>query len=148
MSVPLDRLYNFIHDLCNHDIIIYRFYPHGSKKISDCKPLLTMSLPKVQEYTSMRMVCHDQEPLNLSFYNYDLTRVMHRLVQEKILPYDKVLLLHSEKNSNVLEHFEHDDAIGVYWWSHAIIARDWFRYATVDLMLDAVHKIKYDFLIK
>ena len=147
MSVPLDRLYNFIHDLCNHDIIIYRFYPHGSKKITDCRPLLTMNLAKVQEYTSMRMVCHDQEPLNLSFYNYGLTRVMHRLVQKKILLYDKVLLLHSEKNSNVLEHFEHDDAIGVYWWSHAIIARDWFRYATVDLMLNNFHKIKYDFLV-
>ena len=31
MTVPLDRLYNYLESLSDHDIIIYRFYPHGSK---------------------------------------------------------------------------------------------------------------------
>lgn len=40
MSVPLDRLYNYVDGLCNHDILIYRFFRHGSKKlegdVKDC----------------------------------------------------------------------------------------------------------------
>jgi len=48
---------------------------------------------------------------------------------------DKWLLCHSEKNSMELAKYENIDAIGVYWWSHAIIARDWYRFAQVDKKL-------------
>ena len=43
MSVPLDRLYNFLHDVVDHDITIYRFWPHGSKKLEDLVSLLPHS---------------------------------------------------------------------------------------------------------
>jgi hypothetical protein len=39
------------------------------------------------------------------------------------------MLLHSEKKSLHVELFQKNDVIPVYYWSHAIIARDWFRYA-------------------
>jgi hypothetical protein len=143
MSVPLDRLYNFIHDLCDHDIIIYRFYPHGSKNMSNCSPLL----PRFQKFDGMYMVCHDQEPLTLELYNISLPRKIHTLIRQQFFLYDKVLLLHSEQNSYPLTVFEQDDAIGVYWWSHAVIARDWFRYAEVDPALPCTSSPKYDFLI-
>jgi hypothetical protein len=39
------------------------------------------------------------------------------------------MLLHSEKNSLHVELFQDNDVIPVYYWSHAVIARDWFRYA-------------------
>jgi hypothetical protein len=48
---------------------------------------------------------------------------------------DHWLLCHSEKNSSQLSKYETIDAIGVYWWSHAMISRDWYRYAKVDQML-------------
>ena len=39
MSIPLDRLYHYIENIAeeiySNPIIIYRFYPHGSKKHED-----------------------------------------------------------------------------------------------------------------
>jgi hypothetical protein len=44
--------------------------------------------------------------------------------------FSKNLLLHSEKRSENLIKYESDnELILVYYWSHAVIARDWFRYA-------------------
>jgi hypothetical protein len=42
-------------------------------------------------------------------------------------------LLHSELNSPELEKYERTGKYaGAYWWSHAMIARDWYRYAEHD----------------
>ena len=57
-----------------------------------------------------------------------------------------VLLTHSEQRSTNLKKYEDIDFIGVYWWCHALIARDWFRYAEHDLLLN-VRTPKKDFLI-
>ena len=48
---------------------------------------------------------------------------------------DRWLLCHSEKNSSEVLKYEAIDAVGIYWWSHAMIARDWYRYASVDNQL-------------
>ena len=49
--------------------------------------------------------------------------------------YDKWLLCHSEINSQNLIKYQSIGAVGVYWWSHAMIARDWYRFALVDKKL-------------
>lgn len=143
MSVPLDRLYDYLHSVCNHDILIYRFYPHGSRNLEDCKPV-NDSLRGLKSFgdllKSKILVCHDQEPLN-----FDL---LYRPVNIQIPPntqrnpfrgciisydyfnvYDKVMLCHSELNSPEVEKFRQHGCIDVYYWAHAVIARDWFRYA-------------------
>lgn len=48
---------------------------------------------------------------------------------------DGWLLCHSEKNSVELTKYKSLGAIDVYWWSHAMIARDWYRYAQIDQRL-------------
>ncbi len=62
--------------------------------------------------------------------------------------YDKTLLVHSEKYSESLQQFEAQGFVGVYWWAHAAIAADWYRYARHDLDLrpqfDCIQK---DFLV-
>lgn len=154
MSVPLDRLYNFLHDHCNHDIIIYRWNPHGSRKIGDCTPLTLNSTP-MDQLTHIFMVCHDQEPLDPSIFPKPHPATLIPGVPYSVLhltgiqysAYDRILLLHSEKRSDKLEWFEQDGAIGVYYWSHALIARDWFRYAEVDPKINYDFDFKYDFLI-
>ena len=39
MSIPLDRLYHYIESIAKEirgdDVLIYRFFPHGSKNIND-----------------------------------------------------------------------------------------------------------------
>jgi len=169
MFVPLDVLYNFLDQFINNDTLIYRFYPHGSKKLSDISML--RHYPRLQGWRStlesIPMIMHDQEPLNFDLYdNIDTDEI--RLLLKKTHPVfnnlekyglvdhiinmcsdknlyatvyggfltNKWLLCHSEKNSKELVKYESLDAVGVYWWSHAMIARDWYRYACLDKRLD------------
>ena len=158
MSIPLDRLYNHIDKLsqrfCEDSLVIYRFFPHGSKNLKDLVALKfaldSKNWPEWQ--MSPFMICHDQEPLNYDLYTKDLIK---SYTEEKYINannsehlvdivsnmhlrstiyyptscYDHVMLTHSEKNSKNLAQYENNGFLGVYWWSHAVISRDWFRYA-------------------
>jgi len=171
MSVPLDRVYDFLNNQSGCDTIIYRFMPHGSKKLEDLK-VLTDHPTWVQRMTTPHMICHDQEPLDFNYYTVDdfeqfivngdqkfvksvqdLLRsadLHFRIVDAKMAfnCYDYVLLCHSEKHSDNLELYENAGFIGVYWWAHAVIARDWFRYAEHDPKLAPnIDNIKHDFLV-
>jgi hypothetical protein len=171
MSVPLDRLYNFLHDVCNHrDLIIYGFFPHGSRKLEDLIALNWKDQDWFTRMTNTYMIFHDQELLIYDLYSAEdfkhLTdhRFAHHSSEElKMLiasmhlrscvvapigVYDQVLLCHSEKNSQELDLYQQNGFIGVYYWSHAVIARDWFRFAQRDPMLKPnFDHIVYDFLI-
>lgn len=175
MSIPLDRLYNFLHDVCNRDdLIIYRFFPHGSRKITDLLPTGVVTKFK----TNLRdAICYDQEPLNFDLYSTTEVAMEHfefsktatikpksELGKEKVIefyrklnlrmvtvpyPHDHkpILLIHSEKNSSQVTKYEETLGMaGVYWWCHAAIARDWFRYAEHDTLL-LKRTPKNDFLI-
>jgi hypothetical protein len=173
MSVPLDRLYNFLHDISDRALLIYRWTPHGSKKVSDLKQLLPTPADRA---TMPIMICHDQEPLFYDLYTQsdlqqemlrqipnDTTKVkawhayidilsklhLRGLVHFDIQPvYDKMMILHSEKRSTQLQTYQDNDYVGIYYWSHAVIAADWFRYAEIDpkLIVDFDH-MQHDFLI-
>jgi hypothetical protein len=176
MSVPLDRLYNHLDSLCNHDALIYRFYPHGSKKLEDLLPLYDFSQHGWQHLLKTPgMLCHDQEPLMFDQYSdhdmlnsyvhhspavLDDTNVVNRLktdintqhlrsmIWSRYSIYDTTLLLHSEKHSENLARYEQVGFIGVYWWAHAAIASDWYRYAKQDPKLAVeFNNIQQDFLV-
>lgn len=174
MSVPIDRLYNFLYDIasCN-DIIIYQFLPHGSRKLEDLKDTFTIDLGSswVKFMTTPCMIMHDQEPLMHNLYTkQDFKDHLERKKGKNFYPdclldfitdlhlracittqnnaYDQTLLCHSEQNSQDLELYEQHGFIGVYYWSHALIARDWYRYAELDPKLaPRFENIAYDFLI-
>jgi hypothetical protein len=187
MSVPLDRLYNFLHDVCNHrDLIIYRFFPHGSRKITDLTVFLTNGLidgsdqsweTRYQYARQNILFMHDQEPLNFDLYSSpDVFESVHpnfQIIQDQdefitgmvkslvgkiihhlnfkiifgfLLYQIPVLLIHSEQRSSNLQKYQDIDFIGVYWWCHGVIARDWFRYAQHDVLLSKRTPQK-DFLI-
>jgi hypothetical protein len=85
---------------------------------------------------SPSLYCNDQEPLDYDYYNTAKLNIpLHPLykhspnflISQTI--YKKVLLLHSEKRSINVEQYQQNQFIPVYWWSHAVIALDWFRYA-------------------
>ena len=160
MSIPLDRLYHYIESVAsevrNGDVLIYRFWPHGSKNIDDLR-CARQHLPEEVIYCP-HLICYDQEPLNYNFYKdtpIRLPKDFSQSVDFSILPkrnlrvvlgnmYDKCLLLHSEKNSPEVQNYQQDQFVPVYYWSHAIIARDWFRYAP---QVDFKKNIKKTFLI-
>jgi hypothetical protein len=176
MSVPLDRLYNFLHDVCNHrDLIIYGFFPHGSRKITNLAVFLPNNLidgsdksweTRYQYVRQNILFLHDQEPLNFDLYSSpDVFESLHpnfQIMQEQdefitgmvkslvgkiiqhlnfkiifgfLLYKIPVLLIHSEQRSSNLQKYQDIDFVGVYWWCHGVIARDWFRYAQHDVLL-------------
>ena len=176
MSVPLDRLYNHLDGLCNHDALIYRFFPHGSKKLEHLLPLYNIDQsPWHLPIEKPGMLCHDQEPLMFNQYlekdmldffihhlpflpdnpaeiisvkNIIKEQHLRSVIGTKHSVYDKTLLLHSEKNSANLEQYEQAGFVGVYWWSHAAISLDWFRYAQHDPLLAVkFDQITHDFLV-
>jgi hypothetical protein len=57
--------------------------------------------------------------------------------------YDRAILLHSEQGGLELEKFQKNRFIPVYFWSHAVIAQDWFRYAEHDPVLK-YHDCRFD----
>lgn len=145
MSIPLDRLYHYIESIAeeiyNNAIIIYRFYPHGSKKLDDFVPLTYSSWQEMHLIPGIH--CNDQEPLNFNLYeNYKFSNVndwittlqltsikYNKYNLKRSFMYDKSLLMHSECRSKNLEKYQQNHWIGIYYWSHALLALDWFRYA-------------------
>jgi hypothetical protein len=101
------------------------------------------------------MICHDQEPINYKDFgnrmfscnfNGSIFSNLRHLIEKPFNIYDKILLAHSEKNSVEIAKFVANGVIDVYYWCHAIIARDWFRYAEHDPLLNQ-KRITKDFLV-
>jgi len=173
MSVPLDRLYNFLYDIANRDdLLIYQFFPHGSRKLDHFQSIFDITSKQYSWAKIMTMPCmimHDQEPLMYHLYTKqdfkeyikkyykdcpeslaDLVSTMHlrACVERTSNLYDQTLLCHSEQNSQDLELYQQHGFIGVYYWSHALLARDWYRYAESDPKLAInFENITHDFLI-
>jgi hypothetical protein len=58
------------------------------------------------------------------------------------------VLLHSERNSSDVDQFAQIGFLPVYYWSHAVIAHDWFRYAEHDPKLNfTTQHFQKDFLV-
>jgi hypothetical protein len=174
MTVPLDRLYHFLDDVVNDDLIIYRWSPHGSRLLDDMRPL--KNYKSFAHFTTPIVLCHDQEPTDYNLYseedrfnsiikqksaNMPYTRqqfeemnneykytdnYIQELLGHKLNIYNKYILLHSEKNSEAINDYVQHDAVPVYYFSHALIARDWFRYAEIDPLIFKKN-VKQDFLI-
>jgi hypothetical protein len=150
MSIPLDRLYHYIEGIAEKtcgDVIIYRFFPHGSKNINDLGPLNHLS-SWFNTSISVSIYCNDQEPLNYDLYQdknllmqsnkwsklSDLvdrlsTQTRYNNFRYPLDIHDNAIILHSEKRSKNLEKYQQDHFVPVYYWCHALLARDWFRYA-------------------
>lgn len=50
--------------------------------------------------------------------------------------YKNIILVHSELDSDCVNQATHSGYVPVHWLSHAVIARDWYRYANYDKQLD------------
>ena len=174
MSIPLDNLYHWVEGLLPGPACVYVFRPHGSKKISDLDWLNNYNLDTCWQYPGIIM--HDQEPLDWDLFNspflyldsdswkkpwkdwkdspvYD-SRVqycanfnLNSVVLSRGSHYDNAIIIHSEKNSVDLEKYQQNKFYDVYYWAHAIIARDWYRFAEYDTRLDIKQTPQNRFLI-
>ena len=93
------------------------------------------------------VICHDQEPLNFDLYSKENIQTF---IESKQLEYlnlgsacwanfhQQMILLHSELNSPEVTRYQNTGRfVPCYYWSHALIARDWYRFAQYDMQLSA-----------
>jgi len=104
------------------------------------------------------LFCHDQEPLNFDLY-LDTGASIEKykqncIIKKKVHPdnayfnnsnlrwaqYSNIqkswTLLHSELNSKQVTQYESTGKFAcAYWWSHAVLSRDWYRFAEHDTTL-------------
>ena len=174
MTIPLNNLYHYVQGRLKLPAAIYLFYPHGSKKINDLGLLQPMAQELL---TMPSIICHDQEPLNFDFYLdqtqeiQNLNQTLQTYYADEFnLPslcpptnqnlatkllrfnygvsiFDQSVLLHSEINSNDVTKYKNTGFIPAYYWSHAIISRDWYRFAQYDQRLNAQTDKHHLFLI-
>ena len=118
----------------------------------------------------MHVLAHDQEPLNHALYDnitldtylkwlqsdcnkyielhYNTYRTKNLACRSALTNlYENVILLHSEKNSSEVDWYQSNGHIPVYYWCHAVIARDWYRFATIDQRLNYFSHDQTTFLI-
>lgn len=173
MNIPLDELYNFLTSDMVDDTLIYHYQQHGSRKLQDLKQLNN----NVALQKACFMIMHDQEPLMPSFYNRhyleqhvpswylqnfgektaNLLKIPEwrdrvynsnlAFVRLGLTQYDHNILVHSELRSQELEFYKNNGFETVYWWCHAMIARDWYRYAQHDPLLSRPRNPKFMFNI-
>lgn len=169
MSIPLDKLYDYLEDVSGDDVLIYRWKNPGDKNLLDVECRKHGAQPYVDKLTKACMIMHDQEPLNFGYLQSQpapwdpWTREIVSTFPEFLpvinnMPYlklrvpkmnshNKLLICHSEKNSTELAK-NSQYYIGVYFWSHALIAADWYRYAQHDpALVNNFDQYSYDFLI-
>lgn len=149
----IDRIAKQIHQ---DRVLIYRFSPDGSKKQENLTELKNYSSNDIVELPSI--ICYDQEPLNFELYEstdgplpesmlsklasveperqaelYQIySQINFKRYNLRYYPinvYDHAILLHSELRSENVSKYSDNNFIPVYYWSHAVIAQDWFRYA-------------------
>jgi hypothetical protein len=152
MSIPLDRLYHYIESVAQEvygDTLIYLFYPYGSKNIKDLTGLIGKNLSTWNSGPlHPHVFCNDQEILNYEFYqDIDVgllkgnPKLKAQLKESSVkMPdynlridawdiYDHCIILHSELRSSEVDRYKKNYFIPVYYWSHALLALDWFRFA-------------------
>jgi hypothetical protein len=177
MSIPLDRLYDHLYHKSNHDILIYGWIPHGSKKLEDFSMLRRPNVEgTIHDMTTPMMIMHDQEPLDFNLWSRDdfalfwerygikrnrtkyytdiklidfqVSLHLRSVTENEQNLYDYTMLAHSEQNSVQVDQYRQNGFIPIYYWSHALIAVDWFRYAVHDPLLEYdINNINKDFLI-
>jgi hypothetical protein len=158
-------------------MLIYGWVPHGSKKLEDFKMLRPLSDDSwTCEMTTPTIIMHDQEPLQFDLWSrndfaqaweryvvkrkriehhrdiklieYQINLHLRGVTKEGSNLYDYTIIAHSEQNSDQVEQYKQNGFIPVYFWSHALIAADWFRYAQHDPLLEHnIENISQDFLI-
>ena len=173
MSIPTNNLYNFVAQALENKFLVKHFYPWGHKGFANIIDNEKDDRPNCDDYDDMPVIiCHDQEPLDFDLYNdKNLVKqldtiypVLRNIIQTHLdkgitqlnlrwrqpaMRQDYWTLLHSEVNSPEVLKYERTGLFKcAYWWAHAPIAIDWYRFARYDNRLQRQSQdIKANFLV-
>jgi len=171
MSIPTNNLYNFVTQALENQYRVKYFSPYGQKKFHNVIDNIEDEDPYEEPREQNILLCHDQEPLDFDLYNDanlqkqvtelkpstpSLQKALDKGYKDLNLrwihPTHKAkywTLLHSELNSQELIKYESSGLFKcAYWWAHAPIAIDWYRFARYDTRLQRKSQdIKANFLV-
>ncbi len=172
MSIPTNNLYNFVAQALENKYLIKYFYPWGEKGFGNIVNNLEDKQPNafvecLQDQPTV--ICHDQEPLDFDLYSDEqLEKQLHTMDPSIFKEWNRGswkdlnlrwnsgnnctnfwILLHSELNSPEVKKYEDTGLFKcAYWWAHAFIAQDWYRFARYDNRLQRQSQdIKANFLV-
>lgn len=125
------------HDQEPLDFDFYQFNGNVDRLISLIKhQCCELTQSEINELIEQYTVTHSYPVIFPHQSNSELTwfNVIHL--------HDWTILLHSEMNSQDVDRFSRVGFYPVYYWSHAVIARDWYRFAQSDLRLQTQNPTK------
>lgn len=118
------------------------------------------------KYFNIKIICNDQEPCNFDFYqdqNLNMDFIQNILsntlpsITDQLenfqwrFPSNRqryLIILHSELNSKNIDLYNQSGKfVCAYWWSHAVLALDWYRFAEYDKFLNPACNLRKMFLL-
>jgi hypothetical protein len=176
MIVPLDLIYHYLDDIVDRDFVIYHQYPFGSKNIENQRGLYNYTID--QSASRPVISFWDQEPMHSAesidaarsnaidlLVNYAAQLLGHDAafhpdvldyfrrsplgrITNLFSPFDYDIIVGSQKTWLEPEYLAKEHFVYVYYWFHALAARDWYRYSQCDPRLDRMpDAFEKDFLI-
>lgn len=158
--IPCDQIYNYILNLANRKVNLFFLKDFKTRGLDEFQILVTRSERQIRLWPLI--ICHDQELLDYNRHldcNLAGTELFETMKDRCVSTdlnlrwlswaniHDRFIILHSEKNSRQVEKYRDQGNIMVHFWSHAMLARDWYRYAEHDPAVDQNSSPDKDFLI-
>lgn len=158
--IPFDQIYNYILNLANRKVNLFFLKDFRTRGLEEFQILITRSERHKRLWPII--ICHDQELLdydrhldcNLAgteWFEKAKDRCVSTDLNLRWLSWsnihDSFIIVHSEKNSRQVEKYQDQGNIMVHFWSHALLARDWYRYAEHDPTVGRIGVPKRDFLV-
>jgi hypothetical protein len=154
MQIPLDQLYPYVQSRFP-EAVVFGFWPHGNRELAALGPVTPCTAQQVCQKPVI--IAHDQEPLDFSAYELTNPATVSWLESRGIAAdhapdlnlswacpgnaYPRRILLSGDDSGPDLDRYRaHPGFLPVHFWSHAVIARDWFRYAEADPDLGKKHR--------
>lgn len=146
--IPAEMINDHILNLANKKIVMYFLADLSDRKIDNWSQWVQRNQHHWVGWPAVFI--HDQELLDFNNYKDAIvkeSKIFNEYKRGIFLEnlnlrwltwqnvYDKAIITHSEVNSEEVEKYKNNGFEPVYFWSHAIIARDWFRYAEHDPVL-------------
>jgi hypothetical protein len=149
--IPSYKIYDYMLDLSNRKINLFFLQDLQNRNLDGWNMFVHRNLRQLRYWPTV--MSHDQELLDWNLYTDD--RMQDQAHFQAQIPssflrdlnlrwrwwnnvHDSFMITHSEKNSDQVEKYKDAGWTTVYFWSHAVLALDWYRYARYDPVLDRV----------
>jgi len=149
--IPSYKIYDYMLDLSKRKINLFFLQDLQNRNLDGWNMFVHRNLRQLRYWPTV--ISHDQELLDWNLYTDDRMQDQSYFQDQRPSSFlkdlnlrwrwwnnvhDSFMITHSEKNSDQVEKYKDAGWTTVYFWSHAVLALDWYRYARYDPVLDRV----------